>query len=49
MKNHLSKIKEIANEFAIPGDFISGVQIDSGHINSTYLVEFSEVRSISIK
>ncbi|MDB4394843.1 aminoglycoside phosphotransferase family protein [Akkermansiaceae bacterium] len=31
---------EIANEFAIPGDFISGVEIDSGHINSTYRVEF---------
>ncbi|MDB4424423.1 aminoglycoside phosphotransferase family protein [Akkermansiaceae bacterium] len=40
MKNHLSQIKGIANEFAIPGDFISGVEIDSGHINSTYLVEF---------
>ncbi|MDB4762664.1 aminoglycoside phosphotransferase family protein [Akkermansiaceae bacterium] len=40
MKNHLSKIKEIANEFAIPGNFISAVEIDSGHINSTYLVEF---------
>ncbi|MDB4629645.1 aminoglycoside phosphotransferase family protein [bacterium] len=40
MKNFLYKIKEIANEFAIPGDFISGVEVDSGHINSTYLVEF---------
>ncbi|MDA7646705.1 aminoglycoside phosphotransferase family protein [Akkermansiaceae bacterium] len=40
MKNSLYKIKEIANEFAISGDFISGVEIDSGHINSTYLVEF---------
>ena len=40
MKNHLNHIEEIANEFAIPGDFISGVEIDSGHINSTYLVEF---------
>ena len=40
MKNYLNNIKEIANEFAIPGDFISGVEIDSGHINSTYLVEF---------
>ncbi|MDC0304908.1 aminoglycoside phosphotransferase family protein [bacterium] len=40
MKNHLNQIKEIANEFAIFGDFISGVEIDSGHINSTYLVEF---------
>ncbi|MDB4647003.1 aminoglycoside phosphotransferase family protein [Akkermansiaceae bacterium] len=40
MSNHLAQIKEIANEFAIPGDFISGVEIDRGHINSTYLVEF---------
>lgn len=40
MKNHLHRIKEIANEFAIPGDFISGMEINSGHINSTYLVEF---------
>ena len=40
MKNHLDQIKEIANEFAISGDFISGMEIDSGHINSTYFVEF---------
>ena len=40
MKNHINQIEEIANEFAISGDFISGVEIDSGHINSTYLVEF---------
>ena len=35
------KIKEIANEFAIPGSFISGIEIDRGHINSTYLVEYA--------
>ena len=40
MINRLSQIKKIANEFAIPGDFISGLGIDSGHINPTYLVEF---------
>jgi hypothetical protein len=40
VKSHLSQIKAIANEFAIPGDFISGVEIDSGHINPTHLVEF---------
>ena len=40
MKNHLTQIQEIANEFAIPGNFISAMEVDSGHINSTYLVEF---------
>lgn len=41
MKLPSCKIKEIANEFAIPGSFISGIEIDRGHINSTYLVEYA--------
>jgi hypothetical protein len=40
MKNHLNQIKEIANEFAIADDLGYRVEIDSGHINSTYLVKF---------
>ena len=41
MKNHLNQIKEIANKFAIPGDFISRIKIDRGN-NPTYLVEFRQ-------
>ena len=40
MPNHLNDIKEIAHEFAIAGDFVTGVEVYSGHINSTYIVEF---------
>ena len=40
MPSHLNHIKEIAHEFAIAGEFVNGEEIHSGHINSTYLVEF---------
>lgn len=36
------KIKAISYEFAIAGEFLEGVEIDSGHINSTYLVVYEE-------
>ena len=35
-----SHIEEVAHEFAIAGEFVSGEEIYSGHINSTYIVEF---------
>ena len=35
-----SHIKGIAHEFAIAGEFVSGEEIYSGHINSTYIVTF---------
>jgi hypothetical protein len=40
MPDHLNHIKEIAHEFAIAGEFVIGVEVHSGHINSTYIVEF---------
>lgn len=33
-------IEEIANEFAIAGEFIEGEEVHSGHINSTYMATF---------
>lgn len=36
-ENH---IEEVANEFAIAGEFIDGSEIDSGHINATYMATF---------
>lgn len=35
-----SHIEEIANEFAIAGEFVGGDEIDSGHINATYMATF---------
>ncbi|MFK7909450.1 MAG: phosphotransferase enzyme family protein [Akkermansiaceae bacterium] len=35
-----SHIEEIANEFAIAGEFVGGEEIHSGHINSTYMATF---------
>jgi len=35
-------IQSISNEFAIAGEFIEGVEIDSGHINNTYLAVYEE-------
>jgi thiamine kinase-like enzyme len=37
----LNHIQEIAHEFAIAGEFVSGEEVHSGHINSTYIVTFS--------
>ena len=37
-----SHIEDIANEFAIAGEFLSGEEIHSGHINSTYIATFTE-------
>lgn len=34
------RIREIANRFAVRGDFLGVDQIESGHINSTYCVSF---------
>ncbi len=33
-------IDEIANEFAIAGDFVGGEEVHSGHINSTYIASY---------
>ena len=33
-------IKAISHEFAIAGEFVEGVEIDSGHINNTYLAVY---------
>jgi len=41
-KDVQSVIKSISNEFAIAGDFIGGHEIDTGHINTTYLAEYEE-------
>lgn len=35
-----SHIEDVAYEFAIAGEFVSGEEVHSGHINSTYLVTF---------
>lgn len=35
-----SHIEEIANEFAIAGEYIEGEEVHSGHINSTYIATF---------
>jgi len=35
-------IQAISNEFAIAGEFVEGVEIDSGHINNTYLAVYEE-------
>lgn len=40
MPDHLKHIKEIAHEFAIAGEFVTGEEVNSGHINSTYIVTF---------
>ncbi|MBK1829749.1 aminoglycoside phosphotransferase family protein [Verrucomicrobiaceae bacterium R5-34] len=37
-----SHIEEIANEFAIAGEFLTGEEVDSGHINSTYMASFKK-------
>lgn len=33
-------VEQISHEFAIAGDFIEGVEIDSGHINNTYVATY---------
>ncbi|MFD2157430.1 phosphotransferase enzyme family protein [Rubritalea tangerina] len=35
-----STIEEISHEFAIAGDFVEGHEINSGHINTTYLATY---------
>ncbi|WP_193212225.1 phosphotransferase enzyme family protein [Luteolibacter marinus] len=35
-----ASIAQIANQFAIEGDFVAGEEIESGHINSTYRATF---------
>jgi len=37
-----SQIEEIANEFAIAGEFVEGTEVDSGHINATYMGTFKK-------
>jgi len=39
---HLERIKAVSHLFAIAGDFIDGKEIDSGLINTTYLVEYAQ-------
>ncbi len=36
----LKIIKEISHEFAIAGEFVDGVEINSGHINNTYVATY---------
>lgn len=33
-------IQKISHEFAIAGEFIEGIEVDSGHINNTYLAVY---------
>ena len=40
MNEEDNHIEEIANEFAIAGDFIEGEEVHSGHINATYMASF---------
>ncbi len=40
MSDNLNNIEEIANEFAIAGEFLEGTEVDSGHINATYIGTF---------
>lgn len=42
MNANEGQIEGIANKFAIAGDFVSGVEIHSGHINATYMVTFRD-------
>lgn len=35
-----SMIEDIASQFAIAGDYVGGEEIESGHINSTYIASF---------
>ena len=35
-------IRSISDEFAIAGEFVEGVEIDSGHINNTYLAVYEK-------
>lgn len=35
-------IKSISDEFAIAGEYVEGVEIDSGHINTTYMAVYEE-------
>lgn len=37
-----SHIEEVANEFAIAGEFVEGEEVHSGHINSTYMATFQK-------
>ena len=41
MAEENNHIEEVANEFAIAGDFVGGEEIHSGHINATYMATFS--------
>ena len=40
--NLQEKIQKISSEFAIAGDFVEGSEIDSGHINITYMAVYEE-------
>jgi hypothetical protein len=40
MPQEQNHIEEVANEFAIAGDFLAGEEIHSGHINATYMATF---------
>lgn len=40
MPSQDNHIEEVANEFAIEGDFMEGEEIHSGHINATYMAAF---------
>lgn len=40
IKQNEDAIRAISHEFAIAGEFVEGVEIDTGHINSTYLAVY---------
>ena len=39
-ENTLNIIKRTSHEFAIAGEFVDGIEIDSGHINNTYVANY---------
>ena len=42
MKELAMKIYEISAKFAIDGEFLDGVEVESGHINTTYLASYQD-------
>ncbi|MGJ8657605.1 MAG: phosphotransferase enzyme family protein [Akkermansiaceae bacterium] len=43
IKQNQDAIKLISHEFAISGEYVEGIEIDSGHINNTYLAVYEEL------
>lgn len=43
MLENINHIEDVAHEFAIAGEFVSGEEVYSGHINSTYMATFKRL------